>query len=328
MPLRLPRCLSAGLCQFTTSLRIHPILNHLMVSGVGMLLRMDDPMRSGSLRLRRLKQRARRPAIIGMMVVYLIVGVTLVAKFFRAHLAQHISDWTPQPLTINPTRIRSGATKVQRETTILVGEPEVWARGPAQMSSAVVVLRDLLDADVTKQLRSLCGRCLYRTLTSYVRAQDHGQFTVVLTGDIPAVWLRDSAVQMATYIPRMARHPAMRQTLEGAIRAQAYFILQVHCYNMIAFAAKKGRVHLIHPPSILSGKNRTHGPTPITPNTCLRTRCPRMIACSVGADGSLPEILSWTASRTSSISCGTSTRPLTSGRPRPCLPSRSFMTQS
>jgi meiotically up-regulated gene 157 (Mug157) protein len=60
-----------------------------------------------------------------------------------------------------------------------------------------------------------------------VRTRDHGRFTVVLTGDIHAVWLRDSAVQMATYIPRIARRPALRQTLEGAIRAQAYFILQV-----------------------------------------------------------------------------------------------------
>ena len=49
----------------------------------------------------------------------------------------------------------------------------------------------------------------------------------MLTGDIHAVWLRDSAVQMATYIPRVARRPALRQTLEGAIRAQAYFTLQV-----------------------------------------------------------------------------------------------------
>lgn len=105
---------------------------------------------------------------------------------------------------------------------------EMWARGPSQITPVMAALRDMLGVDATQKLRSLCGRCLYRTLTSYVRVKDHGQFTVVLTGDIAAMWLRDSAVQMASYIPRVPRRPALRQTLEGAIRAQAYFILQVN----------------------------------------------------------------------------------------------------
>jgi meiotically up-regulated gene 157 (Mug157) protein len=48
------------------------------------------------------------------------------------------------------------------------------------------------------------------------------------------MWIRDSAVQMATYIPRIARRPALRSAVEGAIRAQAYFILQdpwANAYN-------------------------------------------------------------------------------------------------
>ena len=69
----------------------------------------------------------------------------------------------------------------------------MWARGPVAASSvAAVAVRDLLGIDVTERLRSLCGRCFYRTLTSYVRARDHEDVTVVLTGDIHAVWLRDS----------------------------------------------------------------------------------------------------------------------------------------
>ena len=115
------------------------------------------------------------------------------------------------------------AKKVHRRPP---GEPEVWARGPVK-STATDALRSMLGPEKTEQLHALCGRCLYRTLTSYVHAHDHGRFTVVLTGDIAAVWLRDSAVQMATYLPRIARQPGVRQTIEGAIRAQAFFILQV-----------------------------------------------------------------------------------------------------
>jgi len=95
-------------------------------------------------------------------------------------------------------------------------------------------LLKLLDDKTLSDIKSLCGRCLYRTLTSYVRVHDFGRFTVVLTGDIPAMWLRDSAVQMASYFPRVGRRPAIRQVLEGAIRAQSYFILQdpwANAYN-------------------------------------------------------------------------------------------------
>jgi meiotically up-regulated gene 157 (Mug157) protein len=115
------------------------------------------------------------------------------------------------------------------------GGLEVWARGPPESPTAAQQqVASLLAPGVLGQLHQLCGRCLYRTLTSYVRMHAMGQFTVVLTGDIPAMWTRDSAVQMATYLPRLARRPALRSAVEGAIRAQAYFILQdpwANAYN-------------------------------------------------------------------------------------------------
>lgn len=40
-------------------------------------------------------------------------------------------------------------------------------------------------------------------------------------------WLRDSAVQAAIYFPRVRQFPSLRILLEGVIRTQAYFVLQV-----------------------------------------------------------------------------------------------------
>ena len=47
------------------------------------------------------------------------------------------------------------------------------------------------------------------------------------TGDIDDMWLRDSSVQLAIYLPRLRRHPALRGVFEGMLRSQAFYILQV-----------------------------------------------------------------------------------------------------
>ena len=48
----------------------------------------------------------------------------------------------------------------------------------------------------------------------------------VATGDIDDMWIRDSSVQLSVYFPRISRRPALRRVLEGAIRTQAFLILQ------------------------------------------------------------------------------------------------------
>lgn len=46
-------------------------------------------------------------------------------------------------------------------------------------------------------------------------------------GDLPLMWIRDSAVQINVLLPRIRKRPALRRPIEGAIRAQAFYILQV-----------------------------------------------------------------------------------------------------
>lgn len=185
-------------------------------------------------RLRCLRYGSGQSLFVVYMALYIIVVILVIESIC----------WGADPLQKSgyTFRLQSSKHLAHAQSDAMVGQHpanpgdqlEVWARGPAHAFATTVALQDLLGANVTQELRSLCGRCLYRTLTSYLRAQDHGRFTVVLTGDIPAMWLRDSAVQMASYIPRIKRRPALRQTIEGAIRAQAYLILQVGTWTECA----------------------------------------------------------------------------------------------
>lgn len=42
----------------------------------------------------------------------------------------------------------------------------------------------------------------------------------VATGDIPFMWIRDSAVQLGVLVPRIPQRPALRLLVEGAVRTQ------------------------------------------------------------------------------------------------------------
>ena len=141
---------------------------------------------------------------------------------------------------------------------------EIWAAGVVGEKNATLV-RDvlaLLTAEEQDDIMALCGRCLYHTLQTCVRVHGIGESTFVgeyaagacsgfffsvaapseltapddrrqltagaATGDIDDMWLRDSSVQMAIYLPRIEQHPALRRIIEGAIRLQAYYITQVN----------------------------------------------------------------------------------------------------
>ena len=71
------------------------------------------------------------------------------------------------------------------------------------------------------------ANCFPNTLDTTV---EPGQFegkpdTAVITGDIPAMWLRDSSAQVWPYLPLAAKDEPLRALLEGVIRRQARCIL-------------------------------------------------------------------------------------------------------
>lgn len=70
----------------------------------------------------------------------------------------------------------------------------------------------------------MLARCLPNTLATTTELLDDGT-TFVFTGDIPALWLRDSAAQVRPYIS-LARHDAtLRRVVSGLIRRHAHCLL-------------------------------------------------------------------------------------------------------
>jgi meiotically up-regulated gene 157 (Mug157) protein len=77
------------------------------------------------------------------------------------------------------------------------------------------------------ELAQLFTNCFPNTLDTTV---EPGTFegkpdTAVITGDIPAMWLRDSSAQVWPYLPLAKQDPNLRRLLEGVIRRQARCIL-------------------------------------------------------------------------------------------------------
>ncbi len=67
-------------------------------------------------------------------------------------------------------------------------------------------------------------KCIRDTLNTTVQVKEDGT-TFVITGDIPAMWLRDSACQVRPYLMLAREDPAIADMLEGVIRRQISCIL-------------------------------------------------------------------------------------------------------
>jgi meiotically up-regulated gene 157 (Mug157) protein len=90
----------------------------------------------------------------------------------------------------------------------------------AYISSVAARIKD-------KELAVLFANCFPNTLDTAVRPGDfEGKpDTVVLTGDIPAMWLRDASAQVWPYLPFANRDRHLRNLLEGVIRRQTRCLL-------------------------------------------------------------------------------------------------------
>ncbi|MBC8098524.1 MAG: glycoside hydrolase family 125 protein [Armatimonadetes bacterium] len=79
-----------------------------------------------------------------------------------------------------------------------------------------------LQASAPQALQAF-RQCFLNTLdTTIQRLEDGSSF--VITGDIPAMWLRDSTAQVRPYVRYAAQDPDVRQMLRGLIQRQAFYI--------------------------------------------------------------------------------------------------------
>jgi meiotically up-regulated gene 157 (Mug157) protein len=78
-------------------------------------------------------------------------------------------------------------------------------------------------ADKFPALAPLAKQCFLNTIETTVKQLDDGTYFVI-TGDIPAMWLRDSAAQVRPYVKYAKEDKELQTILEGIIEKQAQFV--------------------------------------------------------------------------------------------------------
>ncbi|MBD5461106.1 MAG: glycoside hydrolase family 125 protein [Lachnospiraceae bacterium] len=77
--------------------------------------------------------------------------------------------------------------------------------------------------DHYEALAPLVSQCFLNTMETTVRQLEDGSYFVI-TGDIPAMWLRDSSAQVRPYVKYAKEDGKLQEILEGIIAKQAAFV--------------------------------------------------------------------------------------------------------
>jgi hypothetical protein len=115
------------------------------------------------------------------------------------------------------------AQYTKRDLTSRPAPQERLFRSAAVEEAITSVARDIVDPE----LRTIFSNCLPNTLDTTVFPGTRGgkPDTFVITGDIDALWLRDSSAQMHPYLPFAKQDPALAQVIAGLIHRHAQCIL-------------------------------------------------------------------------------------------------------
>lgn len=130
--------------------------------------------------------------------------------------------------------ILAGASVLAADTSLPspAAEPRATRRPPARQrrftSEAVEeTIRELKGRIADPDLAWLFENCFPNTLdtTVHYTEKDGRPDTFVITGDIAAMWLRDSSAQVWPYLPLATRDAHLKSLLRGVIHRQAQCIL-------------------------------------------------------------------------------------------------------
>ncbi|SDN08295.1 hypothetical protein SAMN04488137_3424 [Fictibacillus solisalsi] len=93
---------------------------------------------------------------------------------------------------------------------------------PESMQKLINHVKEFFPED--EKLQQMFEQCFVNTYTTTLQKKEDNK-TFVITGDIPAMWLRDSAAQVRPYLLAAEEDEEMADLLEGVIRQQFAFIL-------------------------------------------------------------------------------------------------------
>ena len=152
-------------------------------------------------------------------------------KYTSNEISQHTEDMTRRSLVIKTGKLIAGAGMFS------FAPASVFAHSTSELSlskrplpadrrfhSEAVedYIRSTKGLIRDRDLREIFSNCFPNTLDTTVRP---GTFegkpdTSVITGDIPAMWLRDSSAQVWPYLPLASKDDPLRSLLEGVVRRQ------------------------------------------------------------------------------------------------------------
>ncbi len=91
------------------------------------------------------------------------------------------------------------------------------------VESTIVSIQQMISDE---ELRWLFGNCFPNTLDTTVEMSERNGMpdTFVITGDIHAMWLRDSSAQVWPYLPLAKNDKTLRRLIAGVIHRQSYCI--------------------------------------------------------------------------------------------------------
>src|SRR5699024_949843 len=97
---------------------------------------------------------------------------------------------------------------------------EVNRNIPTSMKDFIIDVKEKIQDD---KLASLFENCFSNTYETTLKKQKDGT-TFVITGDIPAMWLRDSAAQVRPYLLLAEKDEAIADMIQGVVERQLQFI--------------------------------------------------------------------------------------------------------